>query len=254
MVARSAEEARASAMPVKTPAASSTSGSVAQGTATTGWNPAVATVSYITSFEPGAAKPTEMSETQLNKQLFDMTPQERIAYATKLKAAGYKVGPINGAVTKGLRQAWISAHSALDAEARAAIQAGVQSGSSANLNAFLTANAGAGGTGTGGAGVSIAKQEINDTAAAALINTLFQDLAAQKASPEEVQKYTKLLRDAQAANPVKTVYDGTGKSTTTGGIDTQQFLTQKIEGTAPVIDQRRRDAMTLMMKELGGLR
>jgi hypothetical protein len=251
MAAKSADEARKSAAPVTAPVVSS---SAPQGTSTTGFDPNAITVSYITSFEPGATKPTEMSETQLNKQLFDMTIPERIAYATKLKAAGYKVGPINGAVTKSLRQAWISAHSALDAEARAAIQAGVQSGSSANLDAFLTANTGGTGTGSGTAGTSIAKQQINDTAAASLINTLFQDLAAQKPTSADVAKYTKLLRAAQAANPVKTVYDGTGKSTTTGGIDTQQFLTQKIEGTAPVIDQRRRDAMTLIMKELGGLR
>ena len=254
MAAKSADEARASVKPVAVPASPSTTGSAVQGTSATGFDPNAITVSYITSFEPGAAKPTEMSETQLNKQLFDMSIAERIAYATKLKAAGYRVGPINGAVTKSLRQAWLSAHSALDAEARAAIQAGVQSGSSANLDAFLTANAGGTGTGASKAGVSIAKQEINDTAAASLINTIFQDLAAQKASPQEVAKYTKLLRAAQAANPVKTVYDGTGKSTTTGGIDTQQFLTQKIEGTAPVVDQRTRNAMTLMMQELGGLR
>mgnify|MGYP000609072914 CR=1 FL=1 len=253
MVAKSADEARKSAAPVKA-AVSSTSSSAPQGTSTTGWNPAAATVSYITSFEPGAAKPTEMSEAQLNKQLFDMTVAERIAYATKLKAAGYRVGPINGAVTKSLRKAWVDAHAALDEEARAAIQAGVQSGSSANLDAFLTANAGGTGTGASKAGVSIAKQEINDTAAASLINALFQDLAAQKASPAEVAKYTKLLRAAQAANPVKTVYDGTGKSSTTGGIDTQQFLTQQIENTAPVVDQRKRDAMTVLMQELGGLR
>ena len=250
MAAKSADEARKSAMPIKAPVVSR---STPQGTSTGGFDPNAITVSYITSFEPGAAKPTEMSESQLNKQLFEMTIPERIAYATKLKAAGYSVGPINGAVTKSLRQAWISAHSALDAEARAAIQAGVQSGSSANLDAFLTANSG-GGTGSGSAGTSISKQQINDTAATSLINTIFQDLAGQKASSEDVAKYTKLLRAAQAANPVKTVYDGTGKSSTTGGIDTQQFLTQKIEGTAPVIDQRRRDAMTLMMKELGGLR
>jgi hypothetical protein len=251
MASKSADEARKSAMPVKAPVASNP---VPQGTSTAGWSPEAATVSYITSFEPGAAKPTEMNEAQLNKQLFDMTIQERIAYATKLKAAGYKVGPINGAVTKSLRQAWISAHSALDTEARAAIQAGVQSGSSANLNAFLAANTGGTGTGTGTAGTSIAKQQINDTAATSLINTIFQDLAGQKATSADVAKYTKLLRAAQAANPVKTVYDGTGKSSTTGGIDTQQFLTQKIEGTAPVQDQRTRNAMTLMMQELGGLR
>jgi hypothetical protein len=253
MAAKSADEARASAKPIKAPVSTSPSSSVVQGTSTGGFDPNAITVSYITSFEPGAAKPTEMSEAQLNKMLFDMSVAERIAYATKLKAAGYSVGPINGAVTKSLRKAWVDAHSALDTEARAAIQAGVQSGSSANLDAFLAANAG-GGTGASKAGVSIAKQQINDTAANSLINTIFQDLAGQKASSADIAKYTKLLRTAQAANPVKTVYDGTGKSSTTGGIDTQQFLTQKIEGTAPVQDQRTRNAMTLMMQELGGLR
>lgn len=252
MAAKSADEARASVKPVAAPASSST-GSVQQGTSTQGFDPNAITVSYITSFEPGA-KPTEMSETQLNKQLFDMSIPERIAYATKLKAAGYKVGPINGAVTKSLRQAWISAHSALDQEARAAIQAGVQSGSSANLDAFLTANTGGTGSGASKAGTSIATSQISDTAAAALINSMYRDLAGQDATPAEIAKRTKELRAAQAANPIKTVYDGTGKSTTTGGIDTQEFITQKLQNTAPVEQQRTRNAMTLMMQELGGLR
>lgn len=251
MAAKSADEARASVKPVSTPSAPSTP---AQGTATGGFVPGAVTASYITSFETGAAQPTQMTETQLNKMLFDMTPAERIAYATKLKAAGYSVGPINGAVTKSLRKAWIDAHSDLTGEVQSAIAAGVQSGSSANLNAFLTANAGTGGTGGSKSGTSVATSQINDTAAAALINSVYQDLAGQKATAADIAKYTKQLRAAQVANPVKTVYDGTGKSSTTGGIDTQQFLTQKLQGTAPVEQQRTRDAMTLMMQELGGLR
>jgi hypothetical protein len=224
-----------------------TSSTPTQGTTTAGFDPNGAVASYITSFLPGAATPTKMTEAQLNKMLIAMTPQERIAYATKLKNAGYSVGPITGAVTKNLRRAWLDAHSDLTTE--------VQAGQALDLNTFLAANAGAGGgSGTGGAGVSIATSQINDTSATALINSIFQDLAGQKASVQDIAKYTKLLRTAQAANPTKTVYDGTGKSSTTGGIDTQQFLTQKIEGTAPVQDQRTRNAMTLMMQELGGLR
>ena len=187
-----------------------------------------------------------MTEAQLNKMLIDMTPQERIAYATKLKAAGYSVGPLTGAVTRDLRKAWLSAHSDLTTE--------IQSGQALDLNTFLAANASAGGTGASKAGVSIASSEINDTAASALINSVYQDLAGQKASAADIAKYTKQLRAAQAKNPVKTVYDGTGKSSTTGGIDTQQFVTEKLQGTAPVEQQRTRDAMTLMMQELGGLR
>lgn len=217
-----------------------------QGTATGGFNPNAVSVSYITSFLPGDTKPTQMTEAQLNKQLIDMTPAERINYATKLKAAGYSVGPITGAVTKNLRRAWLNAYSDLTTE--------IQAGQALDLNMFLKNNAGAGGTGTGGAGTSIASSQINDTAAAALINSVYKDLAGQEAGAADIARYTKQLRAAQAKNPVKTVYDGTGKSSTTGGIDTQEFLTEKLKGTAPVQQQRTRDAMTLMMQELGGLR
>jgi len=239
MAAKSADEARASVKPVSTPSA------VVQGTATGGFDPNAVTVSYITSFLPGDTQPTKMTEAQLNKMLIDMTPAERIAYATKLKAAGYSVGPITGAVTKDLRKSWLNAHSDLTTE--------IQAGQALDLNTFLAANKSAG-TGAGKAGTSVATSQLNDTAAAALINSVYQDLAGQKATAADIAKYTKQLRAAQIANPVKTVYDGTGKSSTTGGIDTQQFLTEKLQGTAPVEQQRTRDAMTLMMQELGGLR
>ena len=240
MAAKSADEARASAKPV------STASTPAQGTSTSGFDPNAVTVSYITSFLPGDTQPTKMTEAQLNQMLIAMSPPERIAYATKLKAAGYSVGPLTGAVTRDLRKAWLSAHSDLTTE--------IQAGQALDLNTFLAANASASGTGASKAGVSIASSEINDTAAAALINSIYQDLAGQKASPQEIAMRTKQLRAAQAKNPVKTVYDGTGKSSTTGGIDTQQFVTEKLQGTAPVEQQRTRDAMTLMMQELGGLR
>jgi hypothetical protein len=229
-----------------TKTASKDSSTAAQGTSSGGFDPNAVTVSYITSFLPGDTTPTKRTEAQLNQMLIAMTPQERIAYATKLKNAGYSVGPVTGAVTRDLRKAWLSAHSDLTTE--------IQAGQALDLNTFLVANAGTGGSGTGGAGVSISTSQLNDTSAAALINSVYQDLAGQKASAADIAKYTKQLRAAQAKNPTKTVYDGTGRSTTTGGIDTQQFLTEKLQGTAPVEQQRTRDAMTLMMQELGGLR
>ena len=93
-----------------------TTSTATQGTSTGGFDPNAVTVSYITSFLPGDTKSTQMTEAQLNKMLIDMTPQERIAYATKLKAAGYSVGPLTGAVTRDLRKAWLSAHSDLTTE------------------------------------------------------------------------------------------------------------------------------------------
>lgn len=227
----------------------------AEQSATQGTNPeafnasGASTVSYITSFPIGAAKPVRQTEAQLSKELYDMSVAERIAYATKLKAAGYSVGPINGAVTKNLRQAWLNAHADLNTEVQSAIDVGVQSGSSTDLNSFLVANSGEG----GGAGTNITTSQINDTSAAGVIKAIFRDLADQDPTPQEIAKYTKALRKAQMANPTKTVYDGTGKSMTTGGIDAQEFITQQIEATPEAQTNRATDAYSVMMEELGGL-
>jgi len=216
-----------------------------QGTSTTGFDPNAVTVSYITSFQPGDVKPTTMTEAQLNQQLIKMTPQERLGYANKLKAAGYSVGPLTGALTKDLRRAWLNAHSDLTTE--------IQSGQALDINSFLDVNKRAG-SGTGRAGTNIATSQISDTAAAALIKSLYRDLAGEDPTPAEIARRTKQLRQAQIANPVKTVYDGSGKSMTTGGINAEEFVAEKLQNTAPVLQQRERNAMTLMMQELGGLR
>lgn len=226
---------------------------VAQGTSATPFDAAAGSnVSYITSFPMGSVNLETRTEAQLNKELYSKSPQERIALATKLKNAGYSVGPINGAVTKNLREAWINAHSDLDNEIKIAKSSGVQAGSIADIDSFLAANAGGGGTGK--SGVNIALSQINDTSAAALINSVFRDLTGADAPKEKIAQYTEKIRKAQAANPTKTVYDASGNTRTTGGIDAQQFLTQQVQGTAEAKTNRATDAYAIMMQELGGLR
>lgn len=219
--------------------------SAGQGTDPQGFDVSGAsTVSYITSFMPGDIKPTTMTEAQLNKQLIEMTPQERIAYATKLKAAGYSVGPITGAVTKDLRRSWLTAHSDLQTE--------IQAGQALDLNTYLSANAGTGGGSKAGKSTSIS--QISDTDAAAIIDSVYKDFTGQAATPEDIARHTKQIRVAQKANPTTTVYDGTGKSTTTGGVNTTQLVTEQLQGSELVDEQRTRDAITLAAQELGGLR
>jgi hypothetical protein len=222
------------------PAASAAQGTDPQGFDVTG----ASAVSYVTSFLPGDTKPTTMTEAELNKMLIAMSPQERVAYATKLKAAGYPVGPITGAVTKDLRRSWLSAHADLQTE--------IQAGQALDISSFLAANAGTGGASK--AGKSISTSQINDTDAASIVNSVYQELTGAAATPQDIAKHTKQIRAAQKVNPVTTVYDGTGKSTTTGGIDPRQLITQGLQGTAPVEQQRTRDALTLAAQELGGLR
>jgi hypothetical protein len=218
---------------------------VNQGTSTGGFDPNVASASYITSSIPNSANPDNLekaSEAQLNKELIDMTPAERIAYANRLRNAGYSVGNITGAVTKDLRNAWLSAHSDLTTE--------IQAGQQLDLPTFLEINKGGGGQG----GVSVQTAQINDTSAASIINQVYRNLVGQDATPEEIAQYTKKIRKAQMANPTKTVYSGAGSSMTTGGLDTQQLLTQQIEQTQPAIENRATDAYQIMFQELGGLR
>jgi hypothetical protein len=225
--------------------AAAASASAAQGTDPQGFDATGATaVSYITSFLPGDTKPTTMTEAQLNKMLIDMSPQERIAYATKLKAAGYSVGPITGAVTKDLRRSWLTAHSDLQTE--------IQAGQALDLNTYLAANAGT--SGAGKAGKSVSTMQISDTEAAAIVDSVYKDLTGQAATPQDIAKHTKQIRLAQKASPTTTVYDGTGKSTTTGGVNTTELVTQELQGSELVNAQRTRDALTLAAQELGGLR
>lgn len=211
-----------------------------------GFDPNKASVSYITSFLPGATTPTQMTEAQLNRELITMTPQERIAYANRLKEAGYRVGPITGAVTKDLRSSWLTAHSDLTAE--------VQAGQALDLNTFLAANRGTGTGGTGGPKTITQTYEINDTSAAALINKIFQDATGYGATPQEIAKYTADLRKAQAAAPTRVTYTAAGSSATKGGIDTTEYLTEKIGQTGAAQTGRATDAYAIMMEELGGLR
>jgi hypothetical protein len=219
---------------------------VNQGTSTGGFDPNVSAASYITSSIPNISNPNNIekaSEAQLNKELIDMTPSERIAYANRLRNAGYSVGNITGAVTKDLRNAWLSAHSDLTTE--------IQAGQQLDLPTFLEINKGSGGK---GGGVSIQSSQINDTSAASIINQVYRSLVGQDASASEISRLTKEIRKAQASNPTKTVYSGSGSSMTTGGLDTQQFLTQQIEQTQPAVENRATDAYQIMFQELGGLR
>lgn len=219
---------------------------VNQGTSTGGFDPNVSAASYITSSIPSVSNPNNIekaSEAQLNKELIDMTPSERIAYANRLRNAGYSVGNITGAVTKDLRNAWLSAHSDLTTE--------IQAGQQLDLPTFLEINKGSGGK---GGGVSVQTSQINDTAAASIINQVYRSLVGQDASASEISRLTKEIRKAQASNPTKTVYSASGNTSTTGGLDTQQFLTQQIEQTQPAIENRATDAYQIMFQELGGLR
>ena len=88
---------------------------------------------------------------------------------------------------------------------------------------------------------------------AKLLNTVAQDLLGRELTKAEKNKYTKLINAQQKKQPSVTT-SGKGFSTTRGGIDEQEFVTEQIGATAEAKTNRASDAYTILMQELGGLR
>jgi hypothetical protein len=88
---------------------------------------------------------------------------------------------------------------------------------------------------------------------AKLLNTVAEDLLGRKLTKAEQSKYTKLINAQQKKQPSVNT-SGKGFSTTRGGVDETQFITEQIGATAEAKTNRATDAYSIMMQELGGLR
>ena len=91
------------------------------------------------------------------------------------------------------------------------------------------------------------------TQTAKLLDTVAQDLLGRNLTKAEKAKYTRLINTEQKRQPSVTV-SGAGFSNTTGGVDEEQFVTEKLQATGEAKTYRATDAYTVMMQELGGLR
>jgi hypothetical protein len=88
---------------------------------------------------------------------------------------------------------------------------------------------------------------------AKLLDAVAVDLLERKLTKAEKAKYLKLINAEQKRQP-STTTAGKGFSTTQGGIDETQFITEKLEATAEAKTVRATDAYAIMMQEFGGLR
>jgi hypothetical protein len=79
-----------------------------------------------------------------------------------------------------------------------------------------------------------------------------QDLLGRKLTKEEKKKYTRVINEQQKKQPSVNT-SGKGFSTTRGGVDETQFITEQIGATAEAKTNRATDAYSIMMQELGGL-
>ena len=232
------------------------SAGTADATSSGSWNSGgIGDVSYITSSIPTAANPNNVEKTtqkELIRKFLEMSPQERIGIGNRLKSAGYQVGGLTGQATKDLRNAYLKAYDDLNQE--------ILIGQQLDLNTFLTRESSAGGTGARQPYVQ--SQEINDMSAKTLIDGIIRDLTGRpKATPEEIQKYTAMIRNQQKKNPLVTSYTTSGGDTTgsrtTGGFgvqEAQQFLIDKISQGDEAKATRALDAYSTVVEMFGGLR
>lgn len=87
---------------------------------------------------------------------------------------------------------------------------------------------------------------------AKLVNAIASDLLERDLTKAEQAKYLKMINAEQRKQPsVQT--SGKGFVTTQGGVDEQQFITEKLQATDEAKTVRATDAYTILMKELGGL-
>ena len=228
----------------------------ADATSSGSWNSGgIGDVSYITSSIPTAANPNNVEKTtqkELIRKFLEMSPQERIGIGNRLKGAGYQVGGLTGQATKDLRNAYLKAYDDLNQE--------ILIGQQLDLNTFLTREKSAGGTGARQPYTQ--SQEINDMSAKTLIDGIVRSLTGRaKASPEEIEKYTAMIRNQQKKNPLVTTYTTSGGDTTgsktTGGFGAQeaeQFLIDKISQGDEAKATRALDAYSTVVGMFGGLR
>jgi hypothetical protein len=166
--------------------------------------------------------------------LYNMSNADRKDLAQRLKNAGYRIR-VTGNYSDALLKAYSSASYATSVQSQTLNQ---QFTVRQYLDQEAAARA-AGGDGSGGGGgpnVSKAIRISTGNQAADVINKVYQDLIGRGASAAELKKYTKMLQTEQkkpeAALVTKYATSGDVQTaTTTGGLDSEQFLIQQISGT-----------------------
>jgi hypothetical protein len=172
-------------------------------------------------------------------------------YSKLLKSAGYYKGKITDKYTPALQKAFTKAE-----EDRLSISTVRPIGRDEFLQETISLG-GVGGGGSGGpkSGVSKATRISSTTEAAALIESIIQDTLGRKATAAELKKYTASLQAAQKKAPTVTKFTSAGSnqtSQTTGGINEQQYLVDKISGTDEAKANKVLGFYETFMNALGG--
>jgi hypothetical protein len=194
----------------------------------------------------------EITLEQFAKNIAGSTDAARLALAEQLKAANLWTGKVSSKFDIKYYNALVKLEQALQQQVALDKLVGRPATKRDAVLVELIAGGGAEGTGTG---PTTTRQTYvtSATQTAKLLDTVAEDLLERKLTKAEKAKYLKILNDEQRRQPaIQTA--GKGFVTTQGGVDEQQFLEEKIAGTAEAKTARATDAYSVMLQELGGLR
>ena len=181
------------------------------------------------------------------------SPEQRLALAQQLKDARLYTGKVSA----NFDTKYYTALSKLEAAYQQQVALNKTVGETAMPNRYdilTTLMAEGADTGDGGGPTTTTQTYVTSPSQTAkLLNTVAEDLLGRKLTKAEQSKYTKLVNEQQKKQPsVQTA--GKGFTSTRGGVDEAQFITEQIGATAEAKTNRATDAYSIMMQELGGLR
>jgi hypothetical protein len=184
------------------------------------------------------------------KNIADSSKEARLALAQQLKNAGFWTGSLSSEFNVKYYNALVKLETAY--KSQVAINKMVGATPAKRLDVLRNTIA-EGGSGTGGPTTTKQTYVTSPTQTAKILETVAQDLLGRSLTKAEKAKYQKLINAEQKRQPAVNV-SGKGFSTTTGGVDEEQFITEKIAGTAEAKTNQASDAYAILMQELGGLR
>ena len=178
-------------------------------------------------------------------------PELRLKIAQQLKDAGLYEGKISDKFDIKLYNALVSASVGYKSQANFAKKFETQAVSPIDYIQQIGMEGAS--TGVDGAPTTTVQTYVTSASQTAkLLDAVAEDLLGRKLTKAEKNKYTQLINAQQKKQPSVTT-SGKGFSSTRGGIDETQFITEQIGATSEAKTNRATDAYAVMMQELGGL-
>lgn len=198
----------------------------------------------------GSATSSEVAFDVFVKNISQASDEARLALAERLKEAGIW----KGKVSSNFDLKYYTALAKLEEKYQGQIALDKMVGAAVPTGRYdvLTSIISEGGEDGDGPTTTTQTYVTSASQTAKLVNAIASDLLERDLTKAEQAKYLKMINAEQRKQPsVQT--SGKGFVTTQGGVDEQQFITEKLQATDEAKTVRATDAYTILMKELGGL-